>query len=280
MPTVKLCSFIRETGRRCGSPAMRGQDRCFYHERDRLRRQILATWRINGDAHLLASMALPPLDTPEEVQICINAVFLAIAENRIDPETRRTLIDMLRLASRNLRTAALIRHFAAKDALAAQKLDANVDTRSPHASTQSSHDQSGHPQSGHEFTRATADSTLVKGRDFSPADADPSQVVQSLPRGTRGGFSPANSEGSPKNSAEVSDSNEPLTSAHEETPPQAEDLDLLAQLRSREEDRKAVAASLGDRTYICWPPKPKPPMPDPSTAAPSSEQDSDHLRSG
>jgi hypothetical protein len=199
---IPICSFIRETGRRCGSPALRGQDRCHFHHRDRLRRQLLATWRVNGDAHLLASMALPPLDTPEEVQICIGAVFAAIAENRIDPETRRTLIDMLRLASRNLRTAALIRHFAAKDALAAQKLDANVNAHSP-------------------------------------------AVEQD--------FSPANSEASPKNSAEVSDSSESLTSE-----PQEADLELLAQLKSREEDRQAVAASLGDRTYICWPPKPKP----------------------
>ena len=114
MMTPKLCSFIRETGRQCGSPAMRGQDRCFYHERDHLRRQMLATFRIANTPHLLASLVLPPLDTPEEVQICINAVFLAIAENRIDADTRTQLIDTLRLASRNLRTAALIRHFAAK----------------------------------------------------------------------------------------------------------------------------------------------------------------------
>jgi hypothetical protein len=200
---IPICSFIRETGRRCGSPALRGQDRCHFHNRERLRRQLLATWRVNGDAHLLASMALPPLDTPEEVQICIGAVFAAIAENRIDTETRRTLIDMLRLASRNLRTAALIRHFAAKDALAAQKLDANVNANTPHSD-----------------------------RESGPDD-------------------------SPKNSAEVSDSSESLTSA-EQPEPQEADLELLAQLQSREDDRKAVAASLGDRTYICWPPKPKP----------------------
>jgi hypothetical protein len=190
-------------------------------------------------------MALPPLETPEEVQICIGAVFTAIAENRIDNETRRTLIDMLRLASRNLRTAALIRHFAAREARLAKKQQ--LESQEPNARETN-------------FT-PLADSGELTAESASSADDAP-----------------------------LADSREQIADSAE---PQEADLELLAQLKSREDDRKAVDHMLANRVWVAPPkPRPKPEViiprspfgddetQDPSTPALSSESDSGRLRSG
>lgn len=75
-----------------------------------------APWCGPRDPHLIESFELPPLDTPEEVQVSINALFLALTARRVDDRHAQFLLDTLRLASRNLRTAALVRHLAAKEA--------------------------------------------------------------------------------------------------------------------------------------------------------------------
>src|SRR5437016_2241378 len=115
------CSFVRETGKQCGSPAMRGNQRCFFHDRDHQRRELLNTWRTGTDKHVMEAFELPPLETPEEVQICINSLFQALTSRRLIERDAQFFLDTLRLASRNLRTAALIQQLSAQDKRRAQQ---------------------------------------------------------------------------------------------------------------------------------------------------------------
>jgi hypothetical protein len=34
-PGIKQCSYVRDDSRRCGSPAVTGEDRCYHHHRSR-----------------------------------------------------------------------------------------------------------------------------------------------------------------------------------------------------------------------------------------------------
>lgn len=108
MKTPKTCSYIRETGQPCMSPALRDKDLCYHHQRDHDRRELLRTWRRSGDPHCMEAFELPSLDTPEDVQVAINSLFHSLAGRRLLERDAQFMLDTLRLASRNLRTIALM----------------------------------------------------------------------------------------------------------------------------------------------------------------------------
>lgn len=72
-----LCRHIMPSGARCGSPALRGQDFCYYHRHFRL--------TAIRNRSIYEPLRLPSLDDPRGVQIAIAEVLEALANSRIDP---------------------------------------------------------------------------------------------------------------------------------------------------------------------------------------------------
>jgi len=88
------CRHIHTRGTRCGSPALRGHDFCFYHDRSR---------REAPDAHgYHGSFKMPRIDDRDAVQLALFEVLSRIAARDIDYQQARLLLSGLRIAAANL----------------------------------------------------------------------------------------------------------------------------------------------------------------------------------
>jgi hypothetical protein len=88
-------------GRRCGSPALRDQNFCFYHAVHRThmtpamrRRQLKSGFELT---------CLDGLDNPSAIQLALCQVLHRLAENSIEPKRAGLLIYGLQVAGTNLR---------------------------------------------------------------------------------------------------------------------------------------------------------------------------------
>lgn len=93
--TTMRCYHIRPNGLRCGSPAMRGNAFCYFHDR----------W-YNGSSE----DSFPPLEDGNGVQVALMHVLerlrrAAFRGGEVDPSLAKTLILGLKAASSNLRHA-------------------------------------------------------------------------------------------------------------------------------------------------------------------------------
>jgi hypothetical protein len=93
-PSVKICTHIKVTGIRCGSPALRGEKFCYFHER-----------MINGvptPPHArIHPMAL--IETEEAIQVALMETINAIVRNTIDLRRADLIIKALNIAVKNSR---------------------------------------------------------------------------------------------------------------------------------------------------------------------------------
>ena len=91
------CSHRKPDGVLCGSPALRGQKLCYFHQRDHQRSLQLARIRRRAE-----TLHLPPLETLQQIQVALVEVIDALAANRIDPERASALLFALQQISPNL----------------------------------------------------------------------------------------------------------------------------------------------------------------------------------
>ncbi len=96
-----LCRHVFSEGRRCGSPALRGQHLCFYHHS--ARQQPAAA---SGHA---AVFTMPAIDDRAGIQLAIYSIMARIAAAEIDSKRAGLLLYGLQIASANLpRRAATV----------------------------------------------------------------------------------------------------------------------------------------------------------------------------
>ena len=88
------CHHTFPDGRRCGSPALRGERFCFYHHPTR--RPAPRT----RPAH--PSFYIPPITDPEMLQIALSELSRRIADNTLDAGRARLLHKTLLMAQANL----------------------------------------------------------------------------------------------------------------------------------------------------------------------------------
>jgi hypothetical protein len=97
-----LCRHIFADGRRCGSPALRAQNFCYYHYAHRT--PTLAHTRNrssrNGGFDL---RRLDGLDNPTSIQLALSEVLGQIATNEIDTKRAGLLLYGLQIAGNNIR---------------------------------------------------------------------------------------------------------------------------------------------------------------------------------
>jgi hypothetical protein len=97
MPAPKpspLCHHVHPTGRRCGSPALRGERFCYFHHPTRRPPQ-------RTKPHITA-FELPPLTDREDLQIAFSEILHRIAGNTLDAKRAGLLLQTLAMASANL----------------------------------------------------------------------------------------------------------------------------------------------------------------------------------
>ena len=93
-PSVRICTHIKVTGVRCGSPALRGEQFCYFHQR------------------MVRGVATPPnarlhpialIESEEAIQASLMEVINALARNTIDLRRAELLLRALHIAVRNAR---------------------------------------------------------------------------------------------------------------------------------------------------------------------------------
>ena len=88
LPNIPQCHHIKDDGVRCGSPALRGKDLCYFHLRQLRQRPRLH---------------LPLLEDRPSIQFAVTQVLRAVLEDKMDNQRLRLLLYALQVASMNLR---------------------------------------------------------------------------------------------------------------------------------------------------------------------------------
>jgi hypothetical protein len=94
-PNVKTCTHIKVTGLRCGSPALRGEEFCYFHQR------MLRT--VKSPNSRLHHVAL--LENEEAIQASIMEIVNALIRGTIDLKRGELILRALNAAVRNSRRA-------------------------------------------------------------------------------------------------------------------------------------------------------------------------------
>ncbi len=89
-----ICHHLHPTGKRCGSPALRGEQFCFFHHPTR--RPPTRTPAVR------APFDVPPITDPEALQITLSEVIRRLADNTLDTKRAGLLILTLQMAKANL----------------------------------------------------------------------------------------------------------------------------------------------------------------------------------
>ncbi|MFY9684091.1 MAG: hypothetical protein WAU76_11095 [Candidatus Sulfotelmatobacter sp.] len=93
-PAVKICIHVKVTGHPCGSPALRGESYCYFHQRMIRGVPTPSKARIHP-------MAL--IENEEAIQVALMETINAIVRNQIDLQRANLLIRALSIAVRNAR---------------------------------------------------------------------------------------------------------------------------------------------------------------------------------
>ena len=94
MPNVKVCTHIKVTGIRCGSPALRGEQFCYFHQR--MLRGVATPSR--SRVHPIAQ-----IESEEAIQSSLMEVINALVQNTIDYKRAELILRALHIAVRNIR---------------------------------------------------------------------------------------------------------------------------------------------------------------------------------
>lgn len=94
-------------GSRCHSPALRGLNFCYYHNRLHLLASPARTVPADGSAAVLVpevseSFHLPVLEDRSAIQVALSQILDALASNRLDPRRASVLLYGLQVATQNV----------------------------------------------------------------------------------------------------------------------------------------------------------------------------------
>ena len=86
-PSIPQCQHIKLNGVRCGSPALRGKDLCYFHNRVQERHQSY----------------IPFLEDGNSIQFSLVKIMRAIMDDEIDPKKAGLLLYALQIAATNIK---------------------------------------------------------------------------------------------------------------------------------------------------------------------------------
>lgn len=92
--SYEICTHTHATGNRCGSPALRGEQFCFYHHPTR-RPPLRAT---SGTV----PFDVQPITSREDLQMALSEVLCRLADTTLDLKRAGLLLHTLEMASANL----------------------------------------------------------------------------------------------------------------------------------------------------------------------------------
>jgi hypothetical protein len=106
---IPICEHIKPSGQRCGSPAMKGRNRCFYHED--LERSLPADRNLYTGFNINAqpgewptySFPVPPMEDAAAIQTAFMVILHGIAIDAVPLKKARAMLSAIHGAAANLR---------------------------------------------------------------------------------------------------------------------------------------------------------------------------------
>jgi hypothetical protein len=97
-PNVPRCHYIKVNGTRCGSPALRNQKLCYFHQRWHEQRI-----RLRGYPNEENCVEIPVLEDANSIQMALTQVMRLVLNDKISNKQAGLLLYALQIASANLR---------------------------------------------------------------------------------------------------------------------------------------------------------------------------------
>jgi hypothetical protein len=98
--SYRICNFPKPDGIPCGSPALRGEKLCYYHQRDHKRREYSASAIRRAD---VLGPRLPRMNSLADIQAALYEVMNAIASHDVSHRRAGRILFDLEQASLPLR---------------------------------------------------------------------------------------------------------------------------------------------------------------------------------
>jgi hypothetical protein len=93
---IPQCQHVKDDGFRCGSPALRGKKRCYFHERQR---KTFPHRRPYRTTQFCRPEDFFNVQTPDDVMVALNQVMNALLRHQLSPKEARAIIIALQTAS-------------------------------------------------------------------------------------------------------------------------------------------------------------------------------------
>jgi len=127
-----VCEHIKPGGERCGSPALRDEEYCYYHMDVRKRipkvNLMVTLWNPHPETDPNYRYDMPYLEDPEALQMALTQFIHVVSQERIKVDRAKLVLSALYCASLNLR---LMEKGAKRKATSgAKKEPATVDAKS------------------------------------------------------------------------------------------------------------------------------------------------------
>ena len=98
---IRRCRHVKTNGTQCGSPALKAEELCYYHQQNQPQEVELY---VDGERHSEGSMVLPVFEDAHSIQTAIRQVVQLMLSRRIDRKDAGVLLYALQIASGNLKT--------------------------------------------------------------------------------------------------------------------------------------------------------------------------------
>ena len=95
------CRHIKTNGTQCGSPALKAQEFCYYHQQNRPRAVELY---IDGERYSDGEFMMPVFEDAHSIQTALRQVVTLLLQRRIERKDASLALYALQIASANLKT--------------------------------------------------------------------------------------------------------------------------------------------------------------------------------
>ena len=97
---IRRCQHIKISGAQCGSPALRGEKLCYYHDQNDT---VAAELYLDGERYCDGQIMLPPFEDAHSIQMVLRHVVQLMLQKRIDRKDAGLMLYALQIASGNLK---------------------------------------------------------------------------------------------------------------------------------------------------------------------------------
>jgi len=97
---IRRCQHIKTSGAQCGSPALRNEKLCHYHQHNHL---APAELYIDGDRYCDSQIMIPPFEDAHSIQMVLRHIVQLMLQHRIERKDAGLMLYALQIASGNLK---------------------------------------------------------------------------------------------------------------------------------------------------------------------------------